>query len=120
MLRDMSTNNRMATRTNVTRYLTDKQKYYSLMNMDIRNRIRDDDIELHTITSDIQYEIRKIAKRYSSTEDFYFVFYWINNVKKISDLSGIDDTNNIRQIKVPKKSFFDRYYKEIKRERGFE
>ena len=97
---------------NVLSYLTGRNGNSSMLNLNIRQNIRQDDTYEIIITDEYRYRIDKIAKDFIGSSDYHFFIIWINNIK------NFDDIDSGKVIKIPTLNFIKKFRNEMKIMRG--
>lgn len=93
-------------------YLTSRGGTQSLMNLNIMDYLTVNDYYEWIIDDSHKYRPDKIAKDLLGEEKYYIFIFWINSIETLDDLdSGLT-------IKIPTKTFIQRYRDEMKLIRG--
>ena len=96
----------------VKTYIKDRFDNYSLMNLNIKTYLTENDYTEFEITDRYKYKIDSIARDLLGDTDLYFFIIWINPIYSYEDLDeGIT-------IKIPTLDFIKRVKKDLEIFRG--
>jgi len=77
-------------------YLSGRDKTISMYNLDILDRLTDDDFTEYIISDNYKFRADKIALVYLGDRNLSFIILWIN---RITDWSELDSGQTIKLIK---------------------